>query len=251
MGEQDAGRRGATARYHEIETWLRAQVLSGHEGDPLPSESDLGARFGVSRMTARQAVQNLAKEGLVRRRRGSGTFIAPRPLHRHSGPLMSFTADMARRGLTASSKLISAELRTANAAEAEALQLSEHGRVVSIARLRLADGTPMAIEHASLMPDCAPVLAKDLETGSLHEAMRDLGRVPVVALTWISARSATAQEARSLGLPARSALLVEKRVISDQAEQPVEYTTTIYHPGRYVIDAVFTLVEQPVVTARQ
>ncbi|PDQ34775.1 MAG: hypothetical protein B5766_09285 [Candidatus Lumbricidophila eiseniae] len=242
------GARETLVRYQEIENWLRDRVINGREGDPLPSEAELGARFGVSRMTARQAVQNLAAEGLVRRLRGSGTFIAPKPLHRHSGPLMSFTADMKRRGLTASSRLLSAELREANQAEVDALRLQDKARVVSIARLRLADGTPMAVEHASVTPDCAPVLAEELESGSLHEALRKLGRIPVTALTWISARAASTAEARLLGLSARAPVLVEKRIISDQEEQPIEFTTTVYDPDRYVIDAVFTLVDQSVAT---
>jgi GntR family transcriptional regulator len=232
-------------RYQEIEAWLRARVMDGREGDPLPSELELSAQFGVSRMTARQAVQNLAGEGLVRRRRGSGTFIAPRPLHRHSGPLMSFTEDMRRRGLSASSTLLSAQLREAVPAEADALRLGDRPRVVAISRLRLADDTPMAIEDCALIPDCAPVLADDLESQSLHVSLRRLGRIPTVALTWISARSGSPQEIRLMDLRPKSAVLVEKRIISDQHEQPIEFTTTVYHPDRYVIDAVFTL-EGPV-----
>jgi GntR family transcriptional regulator len=231
------------ALYLEIENWLRAKVLSGREGDALPSEAELAAQYGVSRMTARQAMQNLAKEGLVRRQRGSGTFIAPQPLHRHSGPLMSFTADMRRRGMSASSRLISAELRKSTLPEAEALRLPLDGRVVSIARLRLADGTPMAIEHTSLTADCAPVLANDLESGSLHESLSALGRQPSAALTWISARTATAAEAKLLRLPSRAPVLVERRIISDQDEAPLEFTETVYHSERYVIDAFFTLAQ--------
>lgn len=233
--------RSGPVLYLEIENWLRAKVTNGREGDSLPSESVLAIQFGVSRMTARQAMQNLAKDGLVRRQRGSGTFIAPRPLHRHSGPLMSFTADMRRRGMGASSNLLSAQLREATVAEADALRLEAKGRVVSIVRLRLANGTPMALEHASLTPDCAPVLASDLEAGSLHEALRTLGREPSIALTWISARMATSAEAKLLRLPAKSAVLVERRVISDQSDAPLEFTETVYNAERYVIDAVFTL----------
>jgi GntR family transcriptional regulator len=227
--------------YQKIEHWLRARVLEGQEGDALPSETDLASQFGVSRMTARQAIQNLAAEGLVRRMRGSGTFIAPKPLHRHSGPLMSYTLDMRRRGMSASSELIGAQLRLSTEAEALALRLEPGGRVVAIDRVRLADGTPMAIDHACLTPDCATVLAKDLEGGSLHENLRQLGREPTVALSWISARTATAAEAKLLHLPPRSAVLVERRIISDQNGQPMEYTTSIFNAGRYVIDAVFTL----------
>ncbi len=229
--------------YQKIEHWLRARVLEGQEGDALPSETDLAAQFGVSRMTARQAIQNLAAEGLVRRLRGSGTFIAPKPLHRHSGPLMSYTLDMRRRGMSASSQLITAQLRASTEAEALALRLGPGGRVVAIDRVRLADGTPMAIDHCSLTPDCASVLASDLETGSLHEALRGLGRVPTTALSWISARVATATEAKQLHLPARAAVLVERRIISDQEGQPLEFTTSVFNAGRYVIDAVFTLTQ--------
>lgn len=228
------------ALYLEIENWLRARVLAGREGDILPSEAELAVQFSVSRMTARQAVQNLAKEGLVRRRRGAGTFIAPPPLRRRAGPLMSFTTDMRRRGMAASSSLITAELRPSTLPESEALRLPVDGRVVSISRLRLADGVPIAIERTALPPGCAAVLADDLETGSLHDSLNALGREPSTAVTWISARIATAAEAKMLLLAPRSAVLVERRVISDQNDLPLEFTETAYHSERYVIDALFT-----------
>ncbi len=229
------------ARYEEIEEWLWERVHTGAPGDPLPSEAELAVQFGVSRMTARQAVQNLAAEGLVRRQRGSGTYIAPRPLHRHSGPLMSFTADMHRRGKTASSQLLTAELRTPTAADVEALGLEPDTRIVALSRLRLADGAPMAIESASLPAVFASVLAGDLEHGSLHEALRGLGREPAIALSWISARLAKAGEAKLLELPARSPLLIERRIIFDLEDRPLEHTETAYAADRYIIDAVFTL----------
>ena len=195
-------------------------------------------------MTARQAVQALATEGLVRRQRGSGTFIAAQPMHRHIGPLMSFTEDMRRRGLAASSRLLSAELREPVGGEAPALRLGPLQRTVSIVRLRLADGLPMAVEHAALTPDCAAVLAEeDLEAGSLHEALRALGRRPTTALCRISARTATAAECRLLDLPSRSAVLQEQRVITDAEGAPLEFTTTVYAPEKYVIDAVFQLTD--------
>ncbi|MGC5170107.1 GntR family transcriptional regulator [Microbacterium sp. DT81.1] len=231
------------ALYLEIESWLRTRVLNGREGDPLPSEAELATQFGVSRMTARQAVQNLASEGLVRRRRGSGTFIAPQPLHRHSGPLTSFTVDMRGRGLTPSSILLTAELREASTGESEALRLDAGVRVVSLVRLRLADDAPMAIEHTTLTPDAAPVLAQDLEAGSLHDALRNLGREPTTAVARISARPATSEESRLLQLKPRAVVLVEQRVITDQDSRELEFTTTVYNASRYVLDATFMLAD--------
>jgi GntR family transcriptional regulator len=231
--------RSPEARYQEIERWLRRRVRRSAPGDPLPSESELAARYRVSRMTARQAVQNLAAEGLVQRRRGAGTFVAPRPIHRHEGSLMSFTEDMRRRGMKASSRLLQAGLRTATSADVDALRLPGAARVVAISRLRLADGVPLAIEHAALPAECAGVLADDLETGSLHESLVARGRVPSVSRSWIRARLATAVESRLLEIPRRAALLVERRIIYDTDELPLEHTETAYNADRYAIDAVF------------
>jgi GntR family transcriptional regulator len=232
-------RQAREARYQEIERWLRELVLGGAPGDTLPSESELATRFGVSRMTARQAVQNLAGEGLVQRRRGAGTFVAPRPMHRHEGSLLSFTEDMARRGKRASSRLLEAGLCPASTADSTALHLPEGARVVVIRRLRCADDVPLALEHAVLPAECAGVLADDLEHGSLHESLHRLGRTPDVANSWITARPATAGEAKLLDVPARTALLVERRIIHDVTGAPLEHTETAYIAERFVIDAVF------------
>jgi GntR family transcriptional regulator len=232
------------AQYQLIERWLRQRVQQLAPGDPVPSEFQLAEQFAVSRMTARQAVQNLAAEGLVRRRRGQGTFVAPRPVHRREGSLMSFTEDMRRRGMTASSVLLEASLQPARVSDLEALQLDEGARSVVIRRLRLANGTPMALEHAVLPTDCAAVLAMDLE-GSLHEALIKLGRVPSIGHSWISATVASKAEAALLGVPARSPLIAERRIIYSTVGSPIEHTETRYVAERYVIDAVFTAYSRP------
>ena len=229
------------ARYQEIERWLRTRVLEGMPGDPLPSESELATTYGVSRMTARQAVQNLAQERLVERRRGAGTFVARRPLHRHEAALLSFTEDMRRRGLSASSRLLDASLAPATAADLEALRLEPGARVVRVSRIRYADGTALARETASLTADCAAVLAVDLESSSLHDALVGIGRIPTLAHSWISARAATAAEARLLGIAVREPLLVERRIIHDTNGIPLEHTESAYVASRYVIDAVFAV----------
>ncbi|MBO0872551.1 MAG: GntR family transcriptional regulator [Pseudonocardia sp.] len=233
-------RKPGEARYQEIERWLRERVLAGAPGDALPSESELAARFTVSRMTARQAVQNLASEGLVQRRRGAGTFVAKPPMHRHEGSLLSFTEDMARRGMKASSRLIEAGLKPATVGDIEALRLTDSSHVVLVHRLRCADDVPLAIERAVLPAECAAVLASDLERGSLHEALHRLGLTPRLAKSWITARPATTADAKLLDVSARAALLVERRIIYDVADLPLEHTETAYVAERYVIDAVFT-----------
>ena len=101
----DAGRwtheladRRFVPRYYEIEQALRARVAKLAAGRPVPSDAELCEEFGVSRMTARNAMAQLVAGGLVQRDPGRGTFVAEQPVHRQAGSLISFSDEMRRRG---------------------------------------------------------------------------------------------------------------------------------------------------------
>jgi len=222
--------------YQEIEDWLRKKVAQGKTGDSLPSEVDIAAKFEVSRMTARHAVMNLMREGLVDRKRGAGTFIAEKPLHRREGILLSFTEDMARRGLAPSSTMISGKIETPSKSDKFALGLEKDSKCVVVKRIRLADNRPLALERVALVPAAKDVLKYDLVNGSLHEALRHMGFAPYVANGWLSARVANASEAKFLEIPLKSPLLVETRIIEDKVGNPLEFTETAYVATRYVVD---------------
>jgi len=222
-------------RYAEIEEWLADQCKVLAPGALLPSEHDLASQFGVSRMTARQAVQNLAKLGVVERRRGAGTFVAPRTLHRREGVLMSFTDDMRRRGMSSHSRVLRAEVTT-SPREAESLSLDPTALVVRLDRVRFANDIPLAIERVTLPGEFAAVLEHDMEHESLHVTLQGLGRQLSHAQGYVSARLATAEEANIMSLTLPAALLVESRVIYDHAGRPVERTETCYIADRWVID---------------
>src|SRR4051794_24864357 len=119
-------------RYRQIAEHLRTLIDDGRPGDRLPSDAELCARFGVSRMTARQAVDLLLAEHLVVRQRGLGTFVAERPVPRLLGSPLSFTASMRRRGRTVSSRLLAAGLMAPEPADAVALRLAEDADVVVV-----------------------------------------------------------------------------------------------------------------------
>ena len=225
-----------THRYEEIENWLRDVVLSGKPKDMIPSEVDIASKFDVSRMTARQAVLNLMREGLLERRRGSGTFIADPPMHRRDGILLSFTEDMKRRGLTPSSVLISGKMESATPKDLQALNLKAGEKIVVVHRIRLANGVPLALERVALIPQCKAVLVTDLENGSLHEALRSINMAPYIASGWLSARVSTNLEAKKLKITKGTPLLVETRVIDDEKGRAIEYTATSYASNRYVVD---------------
>lgn len=232
-------------RYYAIEQALRARIAQLEPDAPLPSDAQLCDEFGVSRMTARNAVQRLVQEGLVYRLPGRGTFVADFGTHRPASNLSNFTDEMRRRGRVPGSRLLEREVRPAEPAEARRLRLADGAQVVVVRRLRLADGEPVAIEQAVLRHDAADaVLAADLEQGSLHATLVDAGLVPTSGRGTLGSEPAGRDEARLLGVAKGWPLLVERRVILDQHDVPLETTETRYAAGRYAIDVEFT-VERP------
>ena len=231
-------------RYEEIARYLRSEIAAASPGTRLPSESELCERFGVSRMTARAALQILDNEGLIVRRRGQGTFVAPRPVPRVLGSPLSFSESMRRRGLTASSRLLAAGEIDPEPDDVAALELSPGDKAVLLERLRLASDVPMAIERALLHPSLRDVLDEDLAARSLHSTMEKMGRVPTRAQAWVSARLADARERRLLDLRDPAVILTERRVITDQNGQPLEHTETRYAAERYTFEAVLERDEE-------
>ena len=228
------------ARYRDIEAYLRGLIERASPGDPLPSEAELCARFAVSRMTVRQALTELTSAGLVDRQRGRGTFVAAAPVHRRPGVFLSFTEEMSRRGVVASSRVVSAGLEPGRPPELSDLRLPPGSDVLRLVRVRLADGVPVALEDAAVLPSLADGLAGDPLDGSLHAALARSGTLAARADGTITARLAPQVDAALLDLERPAALLVELRLLYDRAGRPFERTETRYVAERYVIDVVHT-----------
>lgn len=233
-----------TPRYFAIEQALRARVAELQPNDALPSDADLCEEFGVSRMTARAAVQPLVRDGLVYRVSGRGTFVAPSVIDRQLSNLRGFSAEMRTRGMTPSSIVLHALLQPGTNDQTTALQMPEGSLVVAIDRVRLADSIPMAFERTALAPRCAGVLDADLAEGSLHSALVGQGVVPQVGTSTVTAELASAEDADHLQVKRRSPLLVECRLIRDANKVPIEWTESRYVPERYSLTVQFT-VELP------
>ena len=232
-------------RYREIEQALRTRIAALRPGDPIPSEADLVAEFGVSRMTARAALGVLADEGLISREPGRGTFVAEQPHHRRADSLVSFSNEMRRQGRVPSSRLILREVRTPTLEERDDLGLRGGQRVVALRRIRLADDEAIALEDVALPERCAAaVMEADLERGSLHEALIGAGFILARGYATLSAEAATADDARLLGVRARDPLLVERRLIRDDHGRPLERTESRYPGDRYGLDVAFHVEAQ-------
>ncbi len=229
-------------RYREIEEALRARIAILRPGDALPSDAALCREWGVSRMTARHAMQRLADEGLVMRMPGRGSVVAQAGAHRRANQLMPFSREMRHRGRRPSSRILARETRPSTPDEAATLGVDDAEPVVVLRRLRVADDEPIAIETAVLVRrTAAAVMAADLETGSLHAALAAAGIHLRRGSATIFAAAATSEDARLLGVPRGTPLLVERRVIRDIQGRAVEATESRYPAGRYALDVAFEM----------
>ncbi len=227
-------------RYREIERALRARIAGLRPGDALPSDAELCEEFGVSRMTAREAMHRLADEGLIVRMPGRGSYVAEPPAHRRADRLISFSDEMRRRGAVPTSVVLTRESRPARSREAELLGLRIGDTVVLLQRVRCADGGPIAIEVTFLVGGTsATVMAADLRVDSLHTVLADAGWNLRRGTATVGAEVATASDARHLEVSRGEPMLVERRVIVDVTGRPVEATESRYVAARYAIDVRF------------
>ncbi|WP_404400150.1 GntR family transcriptional regulator [Pelagibacterium halotolerans] len=202
-------------------------------GQALPSERELAASLGVSRVTVRKAVEDLVREGVLVQRHGSGTFVAPKVTHveQSLSSLTSFTEDMARRGLELRSTWLDRGLYPPSPEETVVLGLSNDERVARIARLRIADGTPLAVERASLSASILP--DPSIVTSSLYAVLDASGNRPVRAIQRIAAMNLGASDARMLETAPGAAALRIERTSYLASGRIVEFTRSIYRGDAY------------------
>ena len=158
---------------------LRRAILSGEFpfGSKLPNEDMLCDRFGVSRVTIREAVRGLIEDGYVVRRQGSGTFVTRRPNLRNSlDSNFSYTAFLEGAGTRAGKQVLGLKTVAANAETAEALAVPAGTDVVEVRRIRTADRRPAIYSIDQLPSDLIdPVRDRDAFKGSLYRFLSDIG----------------------------------------------------------------------------
>jgi GntR family transcriptional regulator len=226
--------RPSVLKYVRVRDYLRSLVT--HEldvGDAIPSERLLCERFGVSRMTVRQAVDALVVEGLLEREQGRGTFVAPAKVDLEVR-LSSFGEEMARRGMVPSSRVIAAEVVPATPDVADALDLLPGESVHHLHRVRYADGEPMAIEQSWVPRLLVPGLFDDGPPASIYGELRAVGLEPDWGEDTVAASEVDAQGAAMLGLRAGAAVLrLARRTFAGQTA--CVYSRSSYRADRYVL----------------
>jgi GntR family transcriptional regulator len=223
--------------YRRIQSAIRQRIESGRlkPGDVVDSERELAKLHGVSLMTARHALAGLAQEGVVERRHGAGTFVAPPKVHFNK--LQSYTEQMSGLGLTARSKIISSSIVNREHEIAARLGLSANSKLVRVERVRSAGDEPVALEMCYLPGDeFAALIDAPLDHASLFALLeRDFGVELAYADEEIDATQADHRTAELLQIPRGTPLLRIRQLIFSTKAKPSIYVMGLYRSGRHTL----------------
>jgi GntR family transcriptional regulator len=230
-------RGNGTTVHTQIEEWLAGAISVGRlaPGDRLPSEQQLAAWFGVSRMTLRHALGELARRGLVIRAvgRGGGTFVAEPKLEQDFTTLAGFSEQLRRHGLTPGARVLAAAEHQAGPASAAALQIAEDDLVYGIRRIRLADGRPLLLEHSQFPAAVFPGMLECRLDGSLYELLEvKYGQLPHHARERLEPVTASVREAEALEVAEGAPLMLVERTAYSRAGQALEFARDLFRGDR-------------------
>lgn len=219
-------------RYRVIADDLQAAIEGGDysDGGSLPSENDLGERYGVSRGTIRQAFAFLRASGVVSSRQGARRQVRGGPRVQSMTELLSFSRWAVGLGETPSSRTIGTALVPATGIFRDRLGLCEGDNAFHVERVRLLGGTPTMLESTYYPERLAPLIRViDLDSESITDRLEEHGIVFADAEHAIDAIAAAPREAELLGLPTGAPLLRTIRRTTDPSGEVLECSIDLYH----------------------
>jgi len=218
--------------YSRVEAVLASEIGDGalKVGDQLPTEDSLIARFEVSRITVRRAIQNLVSRGLVEIRRGKGTFVAAPKITQELTELSGFVEDMRALGRRPTARVIGKEIVTADTTVARHLALTKGEHVVRIRRVRLADGVPLSFDETYLPVEIGKrIMTNNLKVEPIFTLLERKYDVPLVEAEYkLEAVAAEAEVAAALRVKQGSPIFRIERTSYSTGNRPVDYERLYY-----------------------
>jgi YD repeat-containing protein len=231
--------------YHQLAQAIEAAILAGDlaPGDRLENELSLTTRLGLARPTARQAIGELTRKGLVVRKRGVGTQVLSDRINRETR-LSSLYDDLIKSGRRPETRLLSYEVGPPGPdllALGPALEtaIDETDEFIRIRRLRSADGLPLAV-LTNHLPASLQLSEDDLvesaDSAGLYALLRSRGINLQVAHQTVGARLMTAEEGRLLSERRPAAGLTALRVAYDDSGRLIEIGQHVYRASHYSLE---------------
>lgn len=223
--------------YHQLATQLTEAIESStlKPGDLFENELALADRLELSRPTVRRAISELVAKGLLVRRRGIGTTVANKVVHRRN-ELTSLYDDLERTGRTPVTRVLDFDRERVDANAAEHLGVAPDVPLIYIERLRLADETPLAVLRNWLPPRYDQITPEELQHTGLYALLRRSGARPVVARQTIGARPARPAERKALEIGRGEPVLTMTRDAYDAEGTPIEFGDHCYRADQYAFD---------------
>ena len=222
--------------YHQLEEYIKQQIENGTlmEEASIPSEREYAQTLQISRMTVRQAINNLVSEGYLTRQKGRGTFVNKKKVEQELQGMTSFTEDMLSRGMNPSSTLLSFQIIPADNKVALDLRIEENESVYKIKRIRLADGAPMALETAFIPVEIVPGLTKENSNLSLYQYIEGNLSLSISEATQeIEASIADSRNAEALAINEGDPILLIERISYLENGTPFELVKSTFRADRY------------------
>ncbi len=218
--------------YAQVESVLSSEIGSRSlkSGDRLPTEDDLMARFGVSRITVRRAIQNLVSRGLVEIQRGRGTFVASPKITQELTELSGFVEDMQAVGRKATARLIGKKIVTASEIVARELAIPKGTRAVKIERVRIGDGVPISFDETYLPLELGKkVMRNNLAVEPIFSLLERKYNIPLIEAEYkMEAVAAGPEIAAALHVEPGSPMFLIERTSYSTGAKPVDYEKLYY-----------------------
>ncbi len=230
-------REASTPLYLQLKNALVADIDAGQykPHERLMSERELGEKFKVSRMTVRQALTAMIRDGILYTQAGKGTYVSESKIKQELQTLTGFTQDMAARGTVASGQVLEARIIPATLTLAAIFSVPMNTELVLLSRLRLSDGIPLAIEVAYLLHQvCRGILQYDFAKESLYNVLANqYNTIFVRAEQTMEASLAAPKETELLQITSPAPVLRIERLSYNEENMLVEYVTSVYRGDRY------------------
>lgn len=225
--------------YYQLAEQIREQIVAGElgAGAQLPAEREMAERHAISRMTARQAIAHLVRQGVLIAKIGVGTFVAEPKLSFDAVHLLGFTERMLSQGMRITSTVLEQALVLPPKLVSGKLKLRPKDKVVKIARVRLHDNEPLALETVFVPANLAPGLASaDLQQHSLYALLENTYHLRLGALKQtLEATIANDYEAQLLHVAVGMPMILLEGVTfrATKDAQPVEYFKAVFRGDRF------------------